>query len=204
MSIETPKFSIVQKDNKFEIREYQEYINASVEIESDYKSAINDGFSILADYIFGNNWAKSRIEMTAPVTGQATKSEKIGMTAPVTAAKIGESKKIGMTAPVTAAKLGESKKYLISFTMPAKYSLESLPEPTNKTISIHKVAAHKAVALKFSGYLNEKINAKKTQEMEEWLKTHNLQAKDDFMVAQYNPPWILGPFRKNEIIAKVS
>jgi hypothetical protein len=187
MSIETPKFSIVQKDNKFEIREYQEYINASVEIESDYKSAINDGFSILADYIFGNNRAKSRIEMTAPVTGQATKSEKIGM-----------------TAPVTAAKLGESKKYLISFTMPAKYSLESLPEPTNKTISIHKVAAHKAVALKFSGYLNEKINAKKTQELEEWLKTHNLQAKDDFMVAQYNPPWILGPFRKNEIIAKVS
>jgi hypothetical protein len=109
-----------------------------------------------------------------------------------------------MTAPVTSAKLGESKKYLISFTMPAKYSLESLPEPTNKTISIYKVAPHKAVALKFSGYLNEQITAKKTRELEEWLKKNNLQVKDGFIVAQYNPPWILGPFRKNEIIAKLS
>jgi len=27
MSIETPKFSLVQKEGKFEIREYQEYIS---------------------------------------------------------------------------------------------------------------------------------------------------------------------------------
>jgi hypothetical protein len=187
MSIETPKFNIVQKDGKFEIREYQEYINASVEIESDYKSALNEGFRILADYIFGNNRAKSRIDMTAPVTEKA-----------------GKSKRIEMTVPVTSSKLGESKKYLVSFTMPGKYTLESLPEPTNRTISIYKVAPHKAVALKFSGYVNEKTTANKTQDLEEWLKKSDLQAKDDFMVAQYNPPWILGPFRKNEIIAKLS
>lgn len=186
MSIETPKFNVVQKDDKFEIREYQEYINASVEIESDYKSAINEGFRVLADYIFGNNKAKSRINMTVPVTEQ-----------------VNTSKKIEMTAPVTSAKLRERNKYLISFTMPAKYTLESLPEPTNKTISIYKVAPHKAVALKFSGYLNEKITARKTQELEEWLKKNNLQTKDEFMFAQYNPPWIPGPFRKNEIIANL-
>jgi hypothetical protein len=187
MSIEKPKFNIVQKDRKFEIREYQEYINASVEIESDYKSALNEGFRILADYIFGNNRAKTSISMTAPVTEQAVKS-----------------KKIEMTAPVTSTKVGGGKKYLISFTMPAKYTLESLPEPTNKTISMYKVAPHKAVALKFSGYLNEKITAKKTQELEVWLKKNSLEAKSGIIVAQYNPPWILGPFRKNEIIAKLS
>jgi len=186
MSIEIPKFNIVQKDGKFEIREYQEYINASVEIESDFNSALNEGFRILADYIFGNNRAKTSIAMTAPVTEQAVKSEKIEM-----------------TAPVTSAKVGKDKRYLISFTMPAKYDLATLPEPVNKTISIHKVAAHKAAVLKFSGYLNEKITAKKTQELEEWLKKSNLQAKDDFIVAQYNPPWIPGLFRKNEIIGNL-
>ena len=70
MSIETPKYNIVQKEGQFEIREYQEYINASVEIESDFKSAINEGFRTLADYIFGNNRAKTSINMTAPVTEQ--------------------------------------------------------------------------------------------------------------------------------------
>jgi hypothetical protein len=183
MAVETPKFSIVQKDGKFEIREYQEYINASVEIESDFKNAINQGFRILADYIFGNNRAKTSISMTAPVTEQAVKS-----------------KKIEMTAPVTAAKLGESKKFLISFTMPSQYTLETLPDPMNQVISIRKIAQHKAAVLKFSGHLNERTAVKKTQELVEWLKKNNLQAKDDFLVAQYNPPWILGPFRKNEII----
>ena len=186
MSIETPKYNIVQKEGQFEIREYAGYINASVEIESDFKSAINEGFRILADYIFGNNRAKTSISMTAPVTEQEVKS-----------------KKIEMTAPVTSAKVGEDKRYLVSFTMPSKYNLESLPEPINKMISINKVAAHKSAVLKFSGYLNEKLIARKTQELELWLKKNNLQAKSGYSAAQYNPPWIPGPFRKNEIIANL-
>ena len=187
MAIETPKFEILQKDGKFEIRKYQAYINASVEIESDYQHALGKGFRILADYIFGNNRAKTNIEMTAPVTEQAVKSEKIEM-----------------TAPVTAAKVGEGKKYLISFTMPSKYQLETLPEPVIENISINKVAPHKAVALKFSGYANEKTTAKKIQELKAWLKKNNFQTKPDFMLAQYNPPWIPGPFRRNEMIAELN
>jgi len=187
MSIETPQYDILKKDGNFEIRKYQEYINASVEIESDYENALGEGFRILADYIFGNNRAKTNIEMTAPVTERAA-----------------GSKKIEMTAPVTSAKVGEGKRYLISFTMPAKYTLESLPEPTNKTIFIHKVEPHKAAVLKFSGYINEKSTLRKTQEMEAWLKKNSLQAKSGFIVAQYNPPWIPGPFRRNEIIADLS
>ena len=147
---------------------------------------MGEGFRILADYIFGNNRAKTNIEMTAPVTEQAVKSQKIEM-----------------TAPVTAAIVGGGKKYLISFTMPSKYPLEILPEPENKNISIYKVAPHKAAVLKFSGYSNEKTTAKKTQELEAWLKKDNLQTKSGFILAQYNPPWIPGPFRRNELIANL-
>jgi hypothetical protein len=74
-------------------------------------------------------------------------------------------KKIEMTAPVTSTKVGGDKKYLISFTMPVKYTLESLPEPVNKSISIYKVEPHKSAVLKFSGYLNERTYAKKTGEL---------------------------------------
>lgn len=186
MAIEAPKYDILQKDGKFEIRKYQEYINASVEIESDFRDALGKGFGILADYIFGNNRAKTSIQMAAPVTEQKVRS-----------------KKIGMTAPVTLGTLRENQKYLISFTMPSKYTLETLPEPLNKTISVHKVAPHKAAALKFSGYANEKTTAKKTQELEAWLKKSNLHTKSNFILAQYNPPWIPGPFRRNELIAKL-
>jgi len=186
MSIETPKFDILQKDGKFEIRKYEEYISASVEIDSDYQRALGVGFRMLADYIFGNNRAKTNIEMTAPVTEQAVKSQKIEM-----------------TSPVTAARVEEDKKYLISFTMPSKYSLETLPEPINKNILIHKVTAHKAAVLKFSGYASQKTISKKSQELEIWMKKNNLQTKSGIILAQYNPPWILGPFRRNEIISEI-
>jgi len=186
MAIETPKFETLQKDGKFEIRKYLKYTIASVEIESDFKHALVEGFRTLAEYIFGNNRAKTNIEMTVPVTEQVI-----------------TGKKIGMTAPVIAARAGEGKKYLISFTMPSKYNMETLPEPINKNISLITVAPHKAAALRFSGYLNEKTTAKKTQEMEVWLKKNNLKTKSGFSLAQYNPPWIPGPFRKNEIIVDV-
>jgi hypothetical protein len=184
--IETPKYDILQKDGKFEIRKYQGYINASVEIESDFRNALGKGFGILADYIFGNNRAKTNIQMTAPVTEQKVRS-----------------KKIEMTAPVTSGTLREGQRYLISFTMPSKYDIQDLPEPVNKTITIHKIEPHKAAAVKFSGYLNEKTAAKKTQELEAWIKKNHLDFKPGFTVAQYNPPWIPGPFRRNEIIVEL-
>jgi hypothetical protein len=186
VAIETPKYDILQKDGKFEIRKYQGYINASVEIESDFSNALSKGFGILADYIFGNNRAKTSIQMTAPVTEQKVRS-----------------KKIEMTAPVTSGTLREGQRYLISFMMPSKYDIQDLPEPVNKTITIHKIEPHKAAAVKFSGYLNEKNAAKKTQELEAWIKKTHLDFKPGFTIAQYNPPWIPGPFRRNEIIAEM-
>jgi hypothetical protein len=36
-----------------------------------------------------------------------------------------------------------------------------------------------------------------------WLKANKLEAKSGFITAQYNPPWIPGPFRRNEISAEV-
>jgi hypothetical protein len=186
MAIETPKFTLLQKDGKFEIRKYEGYISASVEVEADYNHALGEGFGILADYIFGNNRAKTSIAMTAPVTGQAVKNQKIEM-----------------TAPVTAKQAGDGKKHEISFTMPAKYTLDNLPEPVNTAISVYKVEPYKAAVLKFSGYMNEKNTVKKIQELQMWLKANKLEAKSGFVSAQYNPPWILGPFRRNEIIAEI-
>ena len=187
MAIESPRYRVVQKDNKFEIREYDGYILAEVEIDGDFSSALQKGFRVLADYIFGGNTSKSHIAMTVPVTQQATGSEKIEM-----------------TAPVTSSPVEEGKKYIIAFTMPSKYTLESLPDPANKTISFRKVAKHKVAALRFSGNLNSKLAARKAKELEIWLNRNKYSKKSSFDFAQYNPPWIPGIFRRNEVLTDVS
>ena len=51
MAIESPKYKTVYKNKKFEIREYEEYILAEVEIDGDFSSALQKGFRVLAGYI---------------------------------------------------------------------------------------------------------------------------------------------------------
>ncbi|MFC1902969.1 heme-binding protein [Chloroflexota bacterium] len=186
MAISTPKYQTVHKDNKFEIREYEDYILAEVEIDGDFGSALQKGFRLLADYIFGGNTSRARINMTVPVTEQAVVSEKIEM-----------------TAPVTSSPIEEGKKYIIAFTMPSKYTLESLPEPENKKISFRKVSKQKVAALRFSDNLNSKLATRKAKELETWLNENKYSRKNDFVLAQYNPPWIPGIFRRNEILTEV-
>jgi len=186
MAIESPRYETVRKDNKFEIREYEDYILAEVEVDGDFGSALQKGFRLLADYIFGGNTSRARINMTVPVTEQAAVSEKIEM-----------------TAPVTSSPIEEGKKYIIAFTMPSKYTLESLPEPENKTISFRKVGKHKVAALRFSGNLNSKLATRKAKELETWLNENKYSKKTGFVFAQYNPPWIPGIFRRNEILTEV-
>jgi hypothetical protein len=186
MAIESPKYQTVYKDRKFEIREYEEYILAEVEIDGDFGSALQKGFRVLADYIFGGNTSRARINMTVPVTEQSVSSEKIDM-----------------TAPVTSSPIEEGRKYRIAFTMPSEYTLENLPEPANKTISFRKVSRHKVAALRFSGSLNSKSATRRAKELETWLNENKYSKKSGFVFAQYNPPWIPGIFRRSEVLTEV-
>jgi hypothetical protein len=87
--------------------------------------------------------------------------------------------------------------------MPSIYTLETLPEPINKTISFRKVGEYKTAALRFSGNLNSKLASRKTKELEIWLDENKYYQKGDFVFAQYNPPWIPGFFRRNEVLTEV-
>ncbi len=195
---------------------------AQVDLEADYSSALNKGFSILAGYIFGGNHQKSKISMTAPVTGEnLSDSEKIPMTVPVTEEAINEeeSEKIAMTVPVTEEKVSESEKidmtapvaveelkghvYRISFTMPSKYTLETLPEPDDKRIKFKEVKNNRTAVIRFSGRAKEQLAQKEIQELKKWLIKKNINPKSNFIVAQYNNPLVPGFLRKNEIIVEI-
>jgi hypothetical protein len=184
--IEGPGYSVVKKDGAVEIRDYQGYITAQVNVSSDYNNALYSGFMELFNYISGKNTNKSRISMTAPVTQeQKPVSEKIPMTAPVTSEKV------------------KNNEYAISFIMPAKYTLETLPIPEDKNITFNEIGPHRAAVISFSGRMDEALADKKIAELQEWLDKNDMKAKSNFIMAQFNPPWIPGFMRKNEIIVAV-
>ncbi len=153
--------------------------------------------------VTGENLSESeKIPMTVPVTEESVKerSEKIPMTAPVTEEKVSE--KIDMTAPVASEEV-KGHIYRISFTMPSKYTLESLPEPDDKRITFKEVKNNRTAVISFSGRAKEKLAQKEIQELKTWLKEKNIESKSNFIVAQYNNPLVPGFLRKNEIIVKI-
>jgi DNA gyrase inhibitor GyrI len=215
MAIESPLYTVESKDGDIEIRKYDDYIVAQVDIESDYDSALTNGFRILANYIFGANHKKSNIKMTAPVTGEnLTESEKIPMTVPVT--EEDTSQKIAMTAPVTEEDTSEKIAmtvpvtseedkhiYRISFTMPSKYTMETLPLPDDDRVKIKEMKNKRAAVITFSGRAKEKLARKEIKILKKWLAENDNEPKSNFIVAQYNHPLVPGFLRHNEIIVEI-
>ena len=183
MAIETPQYEVLDKNGRIEFRRYRSYITANVEIKADsYSSAANKAFRTLADYIFGNNTKQTKIAMTAPVISQKSIS----------------SETIAMTTPVAAAKLN-NETYVIAFSMPSSYSLEDLPLPNNKEVSIKKISSHEAVVIRFSGYTTEAKIEKMTNELKKWAKQKQLILAGEPTVLRYDPPWKPGFIRRNEV-----
>jgi len=187
MATEEPKFTLLEKDQSFELRLYEPKILAEVLVSGTMREASSNGFRLIADFIFGNNIATSG------------KSEKISMTAPVLIEPHAE--KISMTAPVNVEQSGAGWK--VNFVMPSQYSLETLPKPNNPLVKIKPIPAKKFAVIQFSGLVDEEKMAKKVTDLEQWISTKQLKVLGNAELARYNPPWTLPFLRRNEVMIEV-
>lgn len=184
-SEEQPSYKVVAKQENKEIRKYDSYIIAKTTVSGSFKDAQSEGFRILAGYIFGKNKSQQKIAMTAPVV-QKSESEKISMTAPV------------VISP------NENKTWTMTFSMPSKFTLETLPVPTDERVKLEKVNGKLVAALTFTGFWNESKNAEKALELTEWMKGfQEYQLASPPMFAGYNPPWTLPFLRRNEMLIEL-
>lgn len=68
MAIEEPNYEIIESSEDYELRRYEPYLIAEVDVSGGMNKAGNSAFRILAGYIFGDNEAATEMAMTAPVT----------------------------------------------------------------------------------------------------------------------------------------
>jgi hypothetical protein len=186
MATEEPKYTVLEKEPPFEVRSYAPMIVAEVQVNGDLDDASSQGFRLIAAYIFGQNQVNEKIAMTAPVTveDQASKSAKIAMTVPV-----GIEPNAG--------------KWTVSFVMPAQYTMDSIPKPINPLVQLRQIPAVKKAVIRFSGFYNQQKVDEKTLELEQWIKSRNLQSAGAPNFARYNPPWSLPFMRRNEVMINI-
>lgn len=113
-----------------------------------------------------------------------------------------ESQKIAMTAPVIN-NLGDEDR-TIAFVMPKEYRLEELPLPLHPKLQLKEIPARYIASISFSGTINQKIIEEKKHELIEWLKEKNITAIGNIELARYNPPFIPGFFKHNELLIEVN
>lgn len=188
---EEPEYTLLAQTGDFELRRYDEQLVAQTWVSGDQSAASRAGFKVLADYIFGNNTAptggSSKISMTAPVTMQPNSNDGGS-----------ESQKIAMTAPVSMQQ--DEGKWRVQFTMPSKYTMQTLPKPNNPDVEIVEVPEQTYGVIKFSGFTGSEKVDKKTQELQNWMQSKNLTPTGDPELARYDEPWTLPFLRRNEVM----
>jgi hypothetical protein len=163
------KYRLIKKLDNVEIRQYGNLIIAKVDGYGDA------GFSLLFNYITGNNTAKANLEMTSPVISQ----------------------NIEMTAPVL------SENDVIAFVMPEEFTLEITPKPVDERVKIQQIPKRYVAALRFTSRWTTSNFSKKSKQLLEELRKSNIKTKGNIFTMRYSgplTPWFL---RRNEVATEV-
>jgi len=177
MAVEEPGYTVIRAYDAIEVRRYEPYAVAETIVSAAADEAGNQGFRILAEYIFGQNKGERKIEMTAPVAQTLTK--------------------IAMTAPV--AQSATSSGYLIQFAMPREWTLETLPEPIDSRVMLRVIPARTVAVVSYSGTWSQTRYEEHLKTLQDALAQAGLRWHGAPIWCRYDPPWKPWFWRRNEI-----
>jgi len=135
----------------------------------------SDAFNLLYRFITGENTQRAKVKMTSPVVSQ----------------------KVEMTSPVL------SETGTMAFVLPKEFTLETTPEPMDERAKIVEIPARLIAALCFSGDWSEAHFEKETQELLDALSEAKIKTKGNEFTMLYNPPFIPGFLRRNEVAIEI-
>ena len=184
-ALEEPKYTVLKTYENIEIRNYDSYLVAEVDVEGAYNETGNEAFRILAGYIFGDNQSSTKMNMTAPVESEAIQT----------------SERMNMTAPVFSNK--NVNGYTYRFVMESKYTQETLPVPNNSKIRITEIKDRVMAVISFSGRWSQKNFDKHEQILVNDLKNEGIGVASEAIYARYNAPFTPWFLRRNEIMFEI-
>ena len=185
-NLEMPEYEVLKSNGALELRAYKSFLTAQVEVSGSFDEAGSRGFRLLAKYIFGGNQSNTSISMTAPVSMQPIFSKE----------------ELDTINPLSVTET-QPKRWQITFSMPSKFTLESLPDPQDRRIKLIEQPAETVAVIVFSGRVNSANVNKYERQLMDWVKTENLNVNGTATIARYNDPFTFPWNRRNELMIKV-
>jgi len=181
---EKQPYDVVRTRPDFELRRYPAHAVAEVTVRAEFADAGNRAFRSLFGYISGDNTAKQKVAMTAPVV-QASSTEKIAMTAPVVQSAAGENS------------------FVIAFVLPAAMTAGTAPEPTRPEVSIREVPSTLSAAVRYSGRWTRESYDRHCAQLLAAIGTDGLTTAGLPRFARFDPPYTPWFLRRNEVVVDV-
>lgn len=166
-----------------EIRRYPEL--AAVEVSmatTDRDRFRNEAFGKLFRYISGANSGSAKIAMTAPVEQQGTS--------------------IAMTAPVETR--GEGGRMTMRFFLPAGYTAETAPRPTDAMVKVVRVPPRDLAVYRFTGSTSQEAIAEAGKTLAQGVARSRWQPAGPLFTLLYDPPFTVPFLRRNEVAMAVT
>jgi hypothetical protein len=185
MMTEQQPYDIVRRYDSFELRRYPAHVLAEVTVDGAFEDAGNRAFRFLFGYISGDNRARQKVAMTAPVV-QADASAKIAMTAPV------------------VQEAQDASQFRVAFVLPASLTIETAPEPTSPQVQLRAVPQSVAAALRFGGRWSEDSYERHLDELVSAIADAGLTAVGSPRFARFDPPFMPWFLRRNEVILDIA
>jgi hypothetical protein len=114
-----------------------------------------------------------------------------------------DGQKIAMTTPVLIQHGGE--KTGMSFIVPREVAATGrVPAPKDTMVGLDKFPGGRFAVFRFSGGRNERNEAQSLAALQEWMKNQRLTPTGDPFFAYYDPPWIPGFMRRNEVLQRLA
>jgi len=151
---------------------------------------------------------ESMLLQSVKVSGNQYKSLRQGFRPLVNyiGAKGREGEKISMTAPVMQSIGDTNNEWIVSFSMPSKYSKKTLPEPNDKQVYSEQLKPIMAAVIRFSGKTDRSGSLIKEKEktLLNWLKNRDFKIVSKPKYLFYNDPSTPGFLRRNEVMVIIS
>jgi hypothetical protein len=181
---EEPRHEAIERiGDRVYIRSYGPRLAAQAVVATPGDAGRSEAFQLLFNYIAGAN------------AGAGGAADRIAMTTPVEV----RPHRIAMTTPVQATETTGAVQ--MQFFLPATYTLQTAPAPSDPRVNIVTVPAETIAALRFSG--TGRDFAERQADLLQLLKTSAWQPVGDAYALNYDAPFTLPFLRRNEAAVAV-
>ena len=172
--LETPKYTTLVRSRDYEIRQYDSYIVCETNTSSSDVTT-GDGFNTLAGFIFGNNEKEEKMNMTTPVY---------------------------TTSPKGGDNEGKAKMQFV--IEKSKYeSTKDVPAAGTDNVAIKEAMGAVCAAMSVPGLPLESDVREVESKLRKALAQDGIEVEEGYELARYNEPFVLPPFRRNEVLIRL-